>query len=302
VTRVGAGTRGPYDPFVAATVRIGVCSFADEGLLKHWYPRGVSTPKARLAHYSERFDTVEVDSPFYHLPDPAVTGRWAQRTPPEFTFHVKAHGSMTGHEEAEQERAFADFRASVEPLELSGKLRGVLLQYHPRVVKSREAKEVLTRVRPLLDPLVPLVEFRHRSWLVEDERADTLSFLAEHELAYVSVDAPRTRASNVLPPVAAATHRVAYVRFHGRNVKTWNIKAEKSSERFNWMYEPEELSEWVENLRGLAEEADEVYAMFNNNRDDFAPRSAVLLRGLLDEAGIPSTGGIEPPPLAPTLF
>jgi uncharacterized protein YecE (DUF72 family) len=293
---------GPYDLEMAATIRIGVCSFADEGLLKHWYPRGVSTPAARLGHYSERFDTVEVDSPFYHLPDPAVTGRWAQRTPPEFVFHVKAHKTMTGHEEAEQERAFADFRASLEPLELSGKLRSVLLQYHPRFVKSGEAKEVLSRVRRLLEPLVPLVEFRHRSWLEEDEREDTLSFLREHGLAYVSVDAPPTRASNVLPSVAAATHRVAYVRFHGRNVKTWNIKAEKSSERFNWMYAPEELAEWVEKLGSLTDEADEVYAMFNNNRDDFAPRSAVLLRGLLDEAGIAAAGGIEPPPLAATLF
>jgi hypothetical protein len=42
--------------------------------------------------------------------------------------------------------------------------------------------------------------------------------------------------------------------------------------------------------------------MFNNNRDDFAPRSAMILRGLLDEAGISVSGGVEPPPLAPTLF
>jgi len=293
---------GPYAYDMTATVRLGTCSFADEGLLKAWYPRGVSTPKARLAYYGERFDTVEVDSPFYHLPDPAVTGRWAQRTPPEFVFHVKAHATMTRHEPAEQERAFADFRASLEPLELSGKLKGILLQYHPRFVKSDEAKEELSRVRALIDPLVPLVEFRHRSWLEEDERADTLSFLERNGLAYVSVDAPPTRASNVVPPVAAATHSVAYVRFHGRNVKTWNIKAEKSSERFNWMYSAEELAEWVEKLGHLAGEADEVYAMFNNNRDDFAPRSAVLLRGLLDAAGIPAVGGIEPPPLAPTLF
>jgi uncharacterized protein YecE (DUF72 family) len=68
------------------------------------------------------------------------------------------------------------------------------------------------------------------------------------------------------------------------------------------MYAPEELAQWVEKLGGLAERADEVYVMFNNNRDDFAPRSAVLLRGLLDEAGIPAAGGIEPPALAPTLF
>jgi len=289
---------------MTATIRLGTCSFADEGLLKHWYPRGVSSPKARLAYYGERFDTVEVDSPYYHLPDPEVTGRWAQRTPPEFLFHVKAHATMTRHQEPTGglEQAFADFRASLEPLELSGKLRGILLQYHPRFVKSDEAKSELSRVRALLDPLVPLIEFRHRSWLEEDERADTLAFLERHGLAYVSVDAPPTRASNVLPPVAAATHRVAYVRFHGRNVKTWNIKAEKSSERFNWMYAPEELAEWVEKLGRLTEDADEVYAVFNNNRDDFAPRSAILLRGLLDEAGILAAGGIEPPPLAPTLF
>jgi len=289
---------------MTATVRLGTCSFADEGLLKHWYPRGVSSPKARLAYYGERFDTVEVDSPYYHLPDPEVTRRWAQRTPAEFVFHVKAHATMTGHQEPTggPEQAFVDFRASLEPLELSGKLKGILLQYHPRFVKSDAAKAELSRVRALLDPLVPLIEFRHRSWLEEDERADTLAFLERHGLAYVSVDAPPTRASNVLPPVAAATHRVAYVRFHGRNVKTWNIKAEKSSERFNWMYAPGELAEWVEKLGRLTEDADEVYAVFNNNRDDFAPRSALLLRGLLDEAGIPASGGIEPPPLAPTLF
>jgi uncharacterized protein YecE (DUF72 family) len=287
---------------VPATIRIGVCSFADEGLVKTWYPRGVSTSTARLRYYGERFDTVEVDSPFYHLPDPAVTGRWAQRTPPEFVFHVKAHATMTRHQEADQAQAFREFRASVEPLELSGKLRGILLQYHPRFVKSDEAKEELSRVQALLDPLVPLVEFRHRSWLTEDERDDTLGFLERHGLAVVSVDAPPTKATNVLPTFAAATHAVAYVRFHGRNVKTWNIKAEKSWQRFDWMYSAEELDGWVERLGRLSGKADEVYAMFNNNRDDFAPRSAALLRGLLDEAGVPASGGLEPPPTAPTLF
>ncbi|GIU94021.1 MAG: hypothetical protein KatS3mg012_0478 [Gaiellaceae bacterium] len=287
---------------MAATVRLGTCSFADEGLLRTWYPRGVSTSKARLAYYAERFDTVEVDSPYYHLPDPAVTGRWAQRTPPEFVFHVKAHASMTHHEPAEQEGAFAAFRASLEPLELSGKLRGVLLQYHPRFVKSAAAKAELARVHALLDPLVPLVEFRHRSWLAENERADTLAFLERHGLAYVSVDAPPTRASNVVPPVAAATHEVAYVRFHGRNVRTWNIRSSRSADRFDWLYSEAELAEWVPKLAALAAEADEVYAMFNNNRDDFAPRSAMLLRRLLDEAGIPASGGLEPPPREPTLF
>jgi uncharacterized protein YecE (DUF72 family) len=262
----------------------------------------VSTPKERLAYYAERFDTVEVDSPYYRLPDPAVTGRWAQRTPPAFVFHVKAHASMTHHEPAEQGAAFAAFRASLEPLERSGKLRGILLQYHPRFVKSAKAKAELARVRALLDPLVPLVEFRHRSWLEEEERADTLAFLERYGLAYVSVDAPPTTAPNVVPPVAAATHPVAYVRFHGRNVRTWNSRSERSSDRFDWLYSAEELAEWVPKLAALAGQAEEVYAMFNTNRDDFAPRSAMLLRRLLDEAGIPASGGLEPAPREPTLF
>src|SRR5206468_3384950 len=82
---------------MTATVRLGTCSWADEGLLKAWYPRGVSTAAARLRYYAERFDVVEVDSPFYALPDPDVTRRWAERTPDEFTFHVKAGAAMTFH-------------------------------------------------------------------------------------------------------------------------------------------------------------------------------------------------------------
>jgi uncharacterized protein YecE (DUF72 family) len=284
------------------TVRLGTCSWADQGLLKAWYPRGVSTAERRLRYYAERFDTVEVDATYYALPDPEVTARWAQRTPGDFVFHVKASAAMTWHEGPPTDEAFLAFRAALEPLELSGKLRGVLLQYHPRFTKTREALAELARAPRRLEPLVPLVEFRHRSWLEQDEREDTLAFLERHGLAFVSVDAPRTRASNVVPPVAAATHRVAYVRFHGRNAATWNVRGGSSADRFDWMYSAEELAEWVEPVGRLAAEAEEAYALFNNNRDDFAPRSAAVFRRLLDEAGVAAAGATEPPPLAPTLF
>jgi uncharacterized protein YecE (DUF72 family) len=285
------------------TVHIGVCSWADEGLVKHWYPREVHTAEARLRHYADRFDTVEVDSPFYHLPAPETAARWAERTPAGFVFHAKASKEMTGHEETDsRERAFGEFRESLAPLEASGKLRGVLLQFHPRVKKSHKALDDLSNVAGLLAPLVPLIEFRHRSWMTEEERADTLAFLEQHSLAYVSVDSPRTRASNVLPRIAAATHDVAYIRFHGRNWKTWNKKTKTSGERFDWLYSREDLEDWVDPVGKLAAEAREVYAMFNNNRYDYAPRSAQVLRGLLDEAGVEATGAIEPTQANARLF
>jgi uncharacterized protein YecE (DUF72 family) len=282
-------------------IRIGVCSWADEGLLTRWYPRGVSSPKARLAYYAERFDTVEVDSPFYRLPTPETAARWPERTPSGFVFHTKASKAMTGHEPGDPDEAFATFREALGPLEASGKLRAVLLQYPPRFVKSREALAELEAVRARLEPLVPLVEFRHRSWMTEEERADTLRFLERNGLAYVSVDSPETAAANVLPRLAARTHQVAYVRFHGRNARTWNARTRTSGERFDWLYEPEELAEWVGRLAELEREG-EVYAMFNNNRHDYAPRSAMRLRRLLDDENVPATGGIEPPERAPTLF
>ena len=284
-------------------VRIGVCSWADDGLLRHWYPREVRTAEARLRYYAERFDAVEVDSPFYRLPSPETTARWAERTPAGFVFHAKASKEMTGHEETEsRERACAEFRESLAPLEVSGKLRGILLQFHPRVTKTPQALDDLRDVADLLDPLVPLIEFRHRSWMTEDEREHTLAFLEQHRLAYVSVDSPPTRASNVMPRIAAATHDVAYIRFHGRNWKTWNKKTKTSGERFDWLYERDDLEEWVEPIARLAEERRQVYAMFNNNRNDYAPRSAQVLRGLLDEAGVPASGAVEPEPADATLF
>ena len=75
---------------MAATVRLGTCSFADEGLLRAWYPRGVSTAEKRLRYYAERCDTGEVDAPYSALPDPDGPRRCAERTPAGFTFHVKA--------------------------------------------------------------------------------------------------------------------------------------------------------------------------------------------------------------------
>ena len=72
------------------TVRIGTCSFADEALMKAWYPPEVKTGEQRLRWYAERFDTVEIDSTYYRLPDPATVANWAERVPDGFVFHMKA--------------------------------------------------------------------------------------------------------------------------------------------------------------------------------------------------------------------
>src|ERR671927_77064 len=86
-----------YDSLMAATIRVGVCSWADETLTKVWYPKGISSGEERLRYYAERFDVVEANSTYYRLPDPGLVAKWAERTPEGFTMHVKAFGVMTRH-------------------------------------------------------------------------------------------------------------------------------------------------------------------------------------------------------------
>jgi uncharacterized protein YecE (DUF72 family) len=143
----------------------------------------------------------------------------------------------------------------------------------------------------------PLVEFRHRSWLDEENRAATLAFLEELGATHVVVDAPKTEAKNLVPTVVAATSTLAYVRMHGRNAGTWNARGGSASDRFDYLYSEDELREWTGPLGELAESAEEVYVLFNNNRWSRAaqgelaaqaPANALTLQGILDESGVPT--------------
>ena len=306
-------------------IRVGTCSWADESFVKAWYPDGVAS-QSRLRYYAERFDVVEANSTYYRLPELGMVENWAERTPPGFTMHVKAFGVMTRHpvkidqlppdlrnvptdtrgrvdRPPREYRAevFRRFREALEPLRVAGKLGGILMQFPPYVVYRPQSLEYLEWSKEQLEDDEMLVEFRHASWLDEENRADTLRFLEEHGMTYVIVDAPRTGGKNVLPTVIAATSETAYVRFHGRNAETWNKRTGSAAERFDYLYSEDELREWVPRLKELSGEVQTVYAMFNNNgrspmpssplpeateneKDGFvaqAPTNALMLNGLL---------------------
>ena len=313
---------------MAATIRIGTCSWADEALSKWFYPPKLPA-KERLAWYAEHFDTVEVDSTFYRLPNESAVAGWAERTPDGFTMHVKAFGLMTRHpvkaevipedlraEMPIDERGRVDrpprelraeifrrFLAALEPLRSAGKLGGILFQLPPYVVHKEASLEYVEWAREQLGADEMLVEFRHRSWLDDEHRAESLAFLERIGASYVTVDAPRSEtARNLVPTVVAVTSRTAYVRLHGRNLATWNKRGGSAAERFDYLYSDEELGEWVEPLRELAGRSEQAYAFFNNNASSEDPdnplrrvaqaaTNARQLRRLLDVNRIPASGG-----------
>jgi len=302
---------------VPAPIRIGTCSWADEALTKYWYPSTIPAP-ARLGWYAERYSTVEVDSTYYRVPTEKMVHGWAERTPPGFVMHVKAFGLMTRHPVRLEQlppdlrndmpvdhrgrvdrpprelRAvvFREFLRSLAPLREAGKLGGILFQLPPYVVWKPSSLDYLEWAGDQLGGDRMLVEFRHRSWFAEDVRAEMLRFLEERGMAYVTVDAPKVDAKNVPQTLVAATAPVAYVRFHGRNADTWNVRGGSAAHRFDWTYDADELREWVEPLRTLSGEAEEAYAFFNNNNQTDgvaqAPAGANLLRKLLEEEHVPT--------------
>ena len=301
-----------------ATVRIGTCSWADESLSKYFYPRGLPAGE-RLRYYAERFDTVEVDSTYYRLPVAEMVSRWAERTPAGFVMHVKAFALMTRHpirleqlppelregaptdERGRVDRpprelraeVFSRFRSALEPLRSAGKLGGILLQFPPYIAYRPRSLEYLEWAREQLRGDDVLVEFRHRSWLDEENRRDVLSFLEERAMTLVIVDAPRLDSPTVIPTLPALTTSTAYVRMHGRNADTWHVRGGSAAERFDYLYGEDELREWVEPLRELAGDANQVFVLFNTNarspdgRGGFVAQGAAnadLLRKVLADA------------------
>ncbi|MDA8218273.1 MAG: DUF72 domain-containing protein [Dehalococcoidales bacterium] len=293
-------------------VLLGTCSWTDKELIASgkFYPAANLSAEDRLRYYASRFPLVEVDSSYYALPNPYVSSLWAERTPADFVFDVKAFRLFTGHwaeksafprdlqeelgPQPEGKRGFyykdvpsdvADetwrrFREALAPLHDSGKLGLVLFQYPAWVRPSTSAKDQILEARERMVGHDLAIEFRHRSWVDEKHRADTLRFLRDNDLAFVCVDEPQGFASS-LPPLAEATADTAYVRFHGRNAATWEARGTSSAERFDWYYKPEEMGEWVPRIRALEEQTKAVHALMNTNRGDQGPANARLLARLL---------------------
>src|SRR6185437_13840752 len=201
---------------MAAPVRIGTCSWADDALMKHWYPPGTPA-QARLPWYAEHYSTVEVDSTYYRVPTEQMVRGWAERTPPGFVMHVKAFGLMTRHPVKLQQvppdlreglpvddrgrvdrpprelrgLVFDAFLDALEPLRAAGKLGGILFQLPPYVTWKPSSLAYLEWANDRLRGLRMLVEPRHRSWYEEDARAELLRWLEERGLSWVVVDAPK---------------------------------------------------------------------------------------------------------------
>jgi uncharacterized protein YecE (DUF72 family) len=253
-----------------------------------------------------------VDSTYYFPPSERNAALWAERTPKDFTFNIKAYSLLTEHptkleslykeirqslpEEVTTKRnvyreklpdeavdeVWNRFRESLMPLHSAGKLGSVLFQFPQWFVIGRKSKDYILECKQRLPDYLIAVEFRQKLWMEERNREETLAFLEEHDLPYVCVDMPQGFDSSI-PPVAAATSKkLAVVRFHGRDPEIWEKKVQTAAERFRYDYKKEELAEWVSKIEALASEAKETHVVMNNCYENYAVKSARQLADLLE--------------------
>ena len=299
------------------TIRIGTASWTDPTMTASgvFYPTGSDSAEERLQYYASRFPVVEVDATYYSLPVRRTSELWVERTPPDFTFDIKAHALMTGQptetkrlpkdlraalpgEVAEKARIYAKdlpddlrddvwawFADGLEPLQEAGQLGSILLQYPRWFFTSSENRDTIEesvdRLRKV--GMTPAVEFRSASWFNEKNIERTLKFLGDRQIALVMVDGPQGFKSSVPAIVAATSPDLAIVRFHGRRTETWEAKNIKTVERFRYLYDETELEEWVPRVTEAAGQAKQTHVLFNNCYANYGATNALMLAELLQD-------------------
>jgi uncharacterized protein YecE (DUF72 family) len=226
-----------------AEILIGTSGYSYEDWRGAFYPLRLAKTKM-LEYYTQEFSFTEVNSTFYHIPAVRVMEALVKKTPEDFVFAMKAHGSLTHERDAEFTGHAAKFRTALKPLQEAGKLGAVLFQFPFSFPNIPGNRDYLARLRQLFPDVPAAVEFRHASWV----KQATFDLLCSLDFAYTCVDEPRLR--GLIGLVAVRTSDLAYVRFHGRNAAKWWRHGE-AWERYDYLYSEGELEEWLPRIKSV---------------------------------------------------
>jgi uncharacterized protein YecE (DUF72 family) len=256
-----------------------------------------------LRFYASQFELVEVDSSYYAMPGGSNATLWAERTPPGFTFDVKAFRLFTGHQTPREsfpkdmqaalpetgkahlyyrdvppdilDELWRRYFEALEPLRAASKLGAILFQFAPWLTTAPADVAHVEHCAARAHGYLTAFEFRNRTWLDERNRDSTLAMERKHGVVHVVMDAPEGVSNRPHTVWETTSPALAIVRLHGRNAQTWNIKgATAASDRFNYDYPDAELGELAALIVELARRVALTHVVFNNNYEDQGQRNA----------------------------
>jgi len=257
------------------SILVGTSGYSYADWVGSFYPEDIDK-KDQLTYYSREFNTVEINFTYYSLPHPRIFENMSKKVTGDFIFSVKAHSSIT-HTRDIREEEILKFTDSLSPLASQNRLGPILLQFPWAFKFSRSNLDYLSRVREIFSGLELCAEFRNSSWLGDA----TISHLKSLDMGFCNVDEPGLE--GLLPPTSIATSSTGYIRFHGRNSSNW-WRPKQSYMRYDYLYNAEELGEWVPRVREVTANTGKTFIYFNNHYKAQAVRSAKILQGLMEDS------------------
>jgi uncharacterized protein YecE (DUF72 family) len=226
-----------------------------------FYPE--SLPRVKwLEFYTGRFPTVELNNTFYRLPSETAFKNWRDSSPASFVFALKMSRFVTHIKRLKDSReAVGNFVARAKIL--GEKLGPLLYQLPPSLHRDDETLSSFLSVLPR--GYRHVIEFRHKSWLVEE----VFARLRQYQAGLCIFDLP-----DFTCPLLA-TAGFAYIRFHG------------SDRLYSSLYSDEALAGWAEKIAELARNLESVYIYFNNDVSGFAVDNALTIRDYLEKVRRP---------------
>lgn len=227
------------------------------------YPKNLAKENY-LFYFGKNFQTVEINSSFYHLPKKETFEKWARETPHTFVFSVKLSRYITHIKRLKNvEALLALFLENAEGL--GKKIGPVLAQFPPNFKKDLERVENFLEIASVLNPNVQWAfEFRHPSWF--ENIKELLDIFSEYNAALVFADSKQYP----YPKDEPVTADFIYLRFHG------------PEELFASRYSCKKLESWAEKIQKWEKEGKNIYAYFNNDIKGYAIDDASKLKKLVN--------------------
>ena len=241
---------------MAEQIRIGTSGW----VYRHWqglfYPANLPQ-KQWFAYYARSFDTVEINSTFYHLHNASVFEHWRQQAPGGFLYSIKASRIITHNQRLEGCQDTLETFLSRASL-LGETLGPVLFQLPPSFSLDLSRFESFLALLP--QGFSYAMEFRNPTWLTEE----VFALLERFGVALCIHDMPP------LQVPLRITAKFVYLRFHG--------DVDHAGD-----YPLETLAAWVERIQTWQRNGLAVFAYFNNDTGGMAVRNALTVKQLLGQ-------------------
>lgn len=242
-------------------LRIGCSGWSYKDWEGAFYPKGLAA-KEYLSYYSKVFDSVEIDSSFYRVPNQFMINQWRNNTPDGFLFSPKLPKKIT------HERKLKDAESNLLYFysmlsKLKDKLGPIAIQLPPSIKVSTHQETLKEFISKLNPEFKHAIEFRHKSWFTPE----TYSLLRKNNIAMIWSLNQYVEA----PPEATADF--AYVRMVGdREITEFTgVQRDRS----------DDMKRWAAAVKEGSPKFEEGYVFFNNHFAGFSPESANEFRRLL---------------------